>query len=75
MDIKIPVTWEVSGFVHIDANSIEEAIQKFEETSDHIRLPEGEYVDGSFQITCREVEFIECFNPEYTPNDEEDENE
>ena len=47
MDIRIPVTWEVCATVHIEANSIDEALTKFDEIADHIRLPDGEYVDGS----------------------------
>lgn len=59
---KLPVTWEVYGFVEIEAETIEEAIEYFDENSDDISLPNGEYVDGSFNLTDREVEFIECFN-------------
>lgn len=75
MDIRIPVTWEVCGTVHIEANSIEEALTKFDEMADYIRLPDGEYVDGSFEITCRDKDFIEMFNPECTFEDVEDKDE
>jgi len=47
---KIPVTWEASGTVEIEANSIEEAIQIFDETQDNIGLPtHSQYVDASFR--------------------------
>ena len=46
---KIPVSWEVYGSVEIDAESVEEAINIFDEQSDDIPLPEGNYIDGSFK--------------------------
>ena len=61
MKIKLPVTWEVFGVVEVEANSIEEAIEKFDSECDFIPLPNGEYVDGSFGMSCREVEYIELF--------------
>jgi hypothetical protein len=46
---KIPVSWEVFGIVEIEANSLDEAINIFDETSDDIPLPlENDYIDGSF---------------------------
>jgi hypothetical protein len=48
---KIPVTWEVYGTVRIEANSLDEAIAKFDKESDMIPLPTDhvDYVDGSFR--------------------------
>ena len=47
---KIPVSWEVYGVVRINADSIEEAINIFDETEDEIPLLEDwYYVDGSFE--------------------------
>ena len=61
--IKLPVTWEVCGFVEVEAKSIEEAIEIFERDIDHIPLPENcEYVDGSFGLTDDEPDFIACYN-------------
>ena len=61
--ITLPVTWEVSGFVKVEASSIEAAIEYFEENSDHIPLPkEFEYVDGSFMLSASEPDYIELFN-------------
>ena len=61
--IKLPVTWEVCGFVEVEAKSIEEAIEIFERDIDHIPLPENcEYVDGSFSLTDDEPDFIACYN-------------
>ena len=48
------------GFVDIDEDSMEKCMKKFEETSDHIKLPtDAEYVDGSFELSSYDVEEIE----------------
>jgi len=61
--IKLPVTWEVCGFVEVEAYDIESAIELFNETSDHIPLPqEFDYVGGSFALTSDEHEFIKRYN-------------
>lgn len=54
---KIPVTWEVAGFVEVEADTIEEAIDKFDnEIIDTCELPEpGAYIDGSFDRSCRDL--------------------
>lgn len=57
--IKLPVSWEVSGFVEVEADSIEKAMEYFEENVDSFSLPnDWEYVDGSFALTCTEPEYI-----------------
>lgn len=49
---KIPVTWEMYGTIEIEADSLEEAIQKFDDieiNGEGHDLPlENYYVDGSF---------------------------
>lgn len=45
---KIPVSWQCYGYVKIEANNLEEAINKAWE--DDIPLPEGEYVDASWEV-------------------------
>lgn len=54
---KIPVTWEVAGFVEVEAESIEKAINKFDnEIVDTCELPKSEvYVGGSFGRSCRDL--------------------
>lgn len=54
--MKVAVTWEMCGYVDIEANTMEEAMEKFKKESDYIKLPDGEYVDGSFQLTSEDVE-------------------
>lgn len=50
---RIAVTWEVAGFIEIEANSIEEAMEKFKEDPENYPLPYdgGDYVDGSFSLS------------------------
>ena len=46
---KIPVSWELYGYVEIEADSIEEAINIFDAEIDDWDLPSNSsYVDGSF---------------------------
>lgn len=54
----IAVNWEVSGFIEVEADNIEEAMNKFRENLDDYPLPYdgGEYVDGSFRLTTDDVE-------------------
>lgn len=59
-EYKIPVSWEEYGFVKIEADSLQQAIEIFDRQSDDIPLPEGNYVDGSWRR--EDLEFIEEFN-------------
>ena len=56
-EFKIPVTWEVTSIITVEADSLEDAIKKFDEeelNGDGYDLPtDTEYVDGSF---CRETD-------------------
>lgn len=64
MKIKLPVTWEMSGLVEVEAESIEEAMEFFEKNMDYIDLPDEEnssYVDASFRLTDDEADCIELF--------------
>lgn len=48
---KVPVYWEMYGFMEVEANSPEEAWQKAEEEKDDCGLPHpANYVDESFHI-------------------------
>ena len=59
---NIPVTWEEYGIVKIEAATLEEAMEIFKRDSDHIPLPEGNYIDGTFDLSDSDIEFIRCFN-------------
>lgn len=59
--MKVAVTWSMCGFVDIDADTMEEAMKKFNEEADYIKLPtNGEYVDGSFELSSQDVEEMEA---------------
>lgn len=61
--IRLPVTWEVCGFINVEAENIESAIEYFNESADRIPLPEDfEYVDASFSLTDTDPEFIKLYN-------------
>ena len=56
---KIPVSWEVYGVIEIEAESLEKAIEIFDEKEDEYSLPEGDYIDGSFKR--ENLDFIKEF--------------
>lgn len=59
---KIPVSYECSGFVKIEAETLEQAIEIFDIIEDEIPLPlEEEYIDGSFKRS-EDEEFIAMCN-------------
>lgn len=59
---EIPVSWKASGFVKIKANSLEKAIEIFDEKEDEISLPlDSKYIDGSFKRS-EDKEFIAMCN-------------
>lgn len=64
---KIPVSWEMYGYIEVEANSVEEAIEIFdqkEQSAYPYGLPDGCYVDASFERE-QDTEFIiELNNPD-----------
>lgn len=58
MKHRVAVTWEMAGYIEVEADSIEEAMAKVKNHPDDYSLPYdgGEYVDGSFQLTTDDVE-------------------
>lgn len=61
---KIPVHWEMYDYIEVEANSVEEAIEIFdqrEQSADRYGLPDGYYLDGSFERE-QDTEFIIEFN-------------
>lgn len=57
---KIPVSWEMYDYIEVEANSVEEAIEIFdqkEQSADPYGLPDGNYVDASFERE-QDIEFI-----------------
>ncbi len=59
---KLPVCWELSSIIEIEADSLKEAIEKFDANNDYIPLPNnGEYTEGSFGLSDRDIEYLELF--------------
>ena len=55
---RIAVTWEAAGYIEVEANSIEEAMEKVRENPDNYPLPYdgGDYVDGSFRLSTDDAD-------------------
>lgn len=58
--MRLAVTWEMAGYVNVEANTLEEAMKKFRKESDYIKLPNGDYVDGSFRLSTEDVDEMEA---------------
>ena len=60
---KIPVEYSLYGTITIEADNIEDAIKKAQE-DDNIPLPEGYYIDGSWQVNNDKV-LINALNKDW----------
>lgn len=58
--MRLAVTWEMAGYVDVEANALEDAMEKFKKESDYIKLPNGDYVDGSFRLSTEDVDEMEA---------------
>lgn len=43
--MRLAVTWEMAGYVDVEANTLEDAMEKFKKESDYVRLPNGDYLE------------------------------
>ena len=70
---KIPVSWEMYGFVTIEANTLEDALEMAYD--DSVSLPKnGSYIDGSWRVEDEDPEYVrECFNDGQEDEEEDDE--
>lgn len=65
---KIPVSWEMCGFIRVDASSLEEAIKYAVEHEHEFELPDdGNYIDASFKIET-DADYVSCFNDKKEKN-------
>ena len=60
---KIPVEWAVYGIVDVEASSLAEAIKLAKDENGDIPLPDGHYIDGSWQVNTDEA-LINALNKE-----------
>ncbi len=61
---KIPVSYEVSGEIIVEAKTAKEALEYAEENLEIFELPsiyDVDYIDGSFQINA-DLELVELMN-------------
>lgn len=64
---KVPVNWQMTGQVKVEANTLEEAMLKVKNDSDEIPLPDKQYyIDSSFELSydMHEVEFVRKYENE-----------
>ena len=59
-EFKIACDWAECGEICVEATSLEEAIRIAE--SDDNPLPDGEYIDGSFQVNREVTELLQKEN-------------
>ena len=52
---EVPCHWQMYAWANVEADSFDEAIEFVE--SDDFPLPEGSYVEGSFELDQDMVEF------------------
>ena len=69
---KIPVSWEMCGFVTMEANTLEEALEMA--WDDSVDIPdEGDYIDASWRVDDENPEYVrECFNDGQEDEEEDD---
>ena len=55
---RIAVVWQCAGYIEVDANSLEEAMQDVKYNPSNYSLPRdgGEYVDDSFCLATNDVD-------------------
>nr|DAQ68157.1 MAG TPA: hypothetical protein [Bacteriophage sp.] len=58
--MRLAVTWEMAGYVDVEADTLEDTMEKFNKESDYIKLPNGDYVDGSFRLSTEDVDEMEA---------------
>lgn len=58
MKQRIAVTWKMCGYIEVEADSIEEAMDMVRENPDAYPLPYDyyDYVDGSFMLSTNNVD-------------------
>ena len=69
---NIPVEWEMCGIVSIEAETLEEAVEKAEDDP-YVEIPPGEYIDCSFRVPDLDVEEIRDWYNDGVPDSAEEE--
>lgn len=59
---KVPVTWEMCGFVEIEAEFLSDAMEIARDDDGVFPLPsDGNYVDGSWALTSDDEDFVKLY--------------
>lgn len=57
---RVAVTWVMCGYIDVDAESLEEAMNMVKSEPDNFSLPvDSDYVDGSFCLSTDSIEEME----------------
>ena len=61
---KIPVVWEMKGFLYVPRPTLAEAMEAVHNDVENFPLPpDGSFLDGSFDLDCYDEDYIrQCFN-------------
>lgn len=58
---RVAVTWEMCGYIDVEAESLKEAMDMVKENPDDFSLPvESDYVDGSFTLSTDDIGEMEA---------------
>lgn len=58
---RVAVTYEVCGYIEVEGETMQEAMENFKKNIEFIALPtDVEYVDESFQLSSNDVEEMEA---------------
>lgn len=58
---RVAVTWEMCGYIDVEAESLKEAMDMVKENPDDFSLPvESDYVDGSFALSTNDIGEMEA---------------
>ena len=57
--MDMSMAW-LKDYVDVEADTLEDAMEKFNKESDYIKLPNGDYVDGSFRLSTEDVYEMEA---------------
>lgn len=63
MKIRVPVKWEMTGCIEIEADSVKESLEFIKKNGKTLKMPtESEFVEGSIQLIFYDEEFVKLYN-------------
>ena len=59
---KIPVIWQMMGFVEVEADTLEDAMEIARDDAGEIPIPDdGDFLGGSWELDCTDEDYIRAF--------------